>query len=80
MHRRRAFRGHHTAAQEIGRAAAGDRAAPAAAPRRGRDAQRAEPGERFAEGPVMLGDEERQPEHAAPALPLGNNVVGFAAE
>ena len=25
----------------------------------------------------MLGDEERQPEHAAPALPLGNDVVGF---
>jgi hypothetical protein len=38
----------------------------------------AEPRERLAQAAVAFGDEERQPEHAAPGPPFGDDVVAFA--
>ena len=78
MYDRRCGKLARLAAQKPRRAALGDGAAPAAAPSRRFDAQRAEARERFAHRAVALGDQQRQAEHAAPALPFGDDVVGFA--
>src|ERR1700685_818382 len=72
MHDRRCRQFAGLAAQQSRWAALGDGAAAAAAPGWGFDAQRAEAGERFAQAAVAFGDEERQAEHPAPALPFGD--------
>src|SRR5580704_13638681 len=69
MHDRRCRQLAGLAAHQSRRPALGDGAAAAAAPGWSFDAQRAEAGEWFAQGTVAFGDEERQAEHPAPALP-----------
>src|SRR6202451_1870636 len=77
MHDRRCRQLAGRAAQQSRRTALGDGAAAAAAPGWGFDAQRAEAGERLAQRTVAFGDQERQAEHPAPALPFGDDVVAL---
>src|SRR5579862_9636564 len=74
MHDRHGGQLSRPAAQQPRRPAARDGVAAAAAPGRRLDAQRAEPRKRLAQTAVTFGDQERQPEHAAPGLPFRHDI------
>src|SRR4029077_2363902 len=78
MHDRHRRRHAWPAAQQACGAPARDGRAAAAARGGCFDMHGAEPRERLAQAAVAFGDEERQPEHAAPGPPFGDDVVAFA--
>src|SRR5215472_1124361 len=75
MHGRRGGELAGAAAHHARRAAAADRGAAAAAPGRRFDAYRAQAREWFTKTAVAFGNQQRQTEHAAPGLPLGDDVI-----